>query len=654
MKWPYPVNYGKENAFDADVLVLGGGLSGIYAAIHAAKKGAKVVIVDKGPVIRSGSAGAGIDHWLSACTNPCCKISPEEFMVEVVDKKEVYYCMDLGAGITSYITCKESWDALLDAEKGGLEFRDVDDEFAGAEFRDEKTKLMFAYDYENNWCIRLRGGADLKVALYRELKRHGVTICDYVMATCLLTEGGKQGSRVVGATGVAVRTGEFYVFRAKATVLSMNAPNGLWIFNTDLNGGASTMADPNNSGEGTAMAWQAGAEMTLMERSVPLAPGGFIYPMYGTGNAHNTYFPCTIVDDNGKEVPWVDRDGNILQTVSERSRPAFGQKCIVLAFEPDYDVQIPTLIPDLPLRIQNGEFKLPLYADFPSMPPHERRAIWGLMVGNEGKTRVPIYERYNKAGFDPDKDMLQANVLPPDKYIFDAWWGGMTPRQWREMGFVHGGGLVVDWDLKTSLNGLYAAGQQTASGANASTAASTGRYAGRKAAEFALKSEDVIIERKQVEEEKNRIYAPVRLTKGSGWKELRGGIARIIQDYLGEFKSESTLKLGLEWLQSIRESEAANTMARNPHELIRTLECFTRLTVGELIMHASLARKASSFPLFFFRLDYPEVDPQEWNKFVTLRLDNEEIKVGELPLRYYLLPPYAPTYEENYNKHCGL
>ena len=39
MDWPYPVNYGKENIAEADVLVLGGGIAGCHAAINAAKKG---------------------------------------------------------------------------------------------------------------------------------------------------------------------------------------------------------------------------------------------------------------------------------------------------------------------------------------------------------------------------------------------------------------------------------------------------------------------------------------------------------------------------------------------------------------------------------------------------------------------------------------
>src|SRR4030042_5536439 len=232
MEWPYPVNYGKENEVSADVLILGGGIAGCHAAINAAKRGAKVAVVDKGAVIRSGLGGAGVDHWHLACTNPCSKITPEE-MEGLLKKFGDYFYLEYGNGITSYITCKESYDALLDCEKMGVKVRDVDDEFVGAPFRDEKTKLMFAYDYENRFCIRVNGGADIKVALYNELKRLGVKIYDRVMATSLLTEGGKQGARVVGATGLNIRTGEFYVFKAKATVLTTAHFSRIWIYSTE-------------------------------------------------------------------------------------------------------------------------------------------------------------------------------------------------------------------------------------------------------------------------------------------------------------------------------------------------------------------------------------------------------------------------------------
>ena len=213
---------------------------------------------------------------------------------------------------------------------------------------------------------------------------------------------------------------------------------------------------------------------------------------------------------------------------------------------------------------------------------------------------------------------------------------------------------MFDWDLKSNIEGLYVAGSQQYSGGTHAHAAATGRYAGRTASAYARNAKRGAIDRNQILAEKDRVYAPVRRKDGIGWKDLRAGLCRIMQDYCGEFKSEGTLRMGLEGIRSIRESEGSTAYARNPHELCRVLECFTHMTVGEIIMQASLARKASSILLDFKRLDYPEVDPPEWYKILTIRLENDRVKVGELPIKYWLMPPYAASCEENYRKHSEL
>jgi len=647
-EWPYPIRYGEENEITADVLILGGGIAGCHAAINAARRGAKVVVVEKGMTKRSGSGGAGVDHWLGTCTNPCSKVTPEEYTEAVIDSAGGYDC-----GPLRYINAKESWDTLLDCEQMGVQIRDVNDELKGADFRDEETKLMFAYDYESRHTIRVYGH-NMKPCLYNEMKRLGVEIYDRVMATSLLTEGGKQGTRVIGATGVNMRTGEFYIFKAKATAITMARPGRLWVFSTELNGCASNFTDLNNTGEGLAIGWNAGAEFATMVQAGSTS-GGFAYVQLGVGYPDNTWKGCSIVDANGKEVPWVDRDGRELKTVPQRFQPAPGQKFILahgVGAAPRYENQWNLPVHDLPERIRKGEFVLPLYADLTRLSATERRAIFGLMVGNEGKTRIPVYDTYTKAGFDPDKDMLQAPVMPPEAYKSRHWPDGMAVPHWRRFGR---GGLVIDWDLRTSLEGLYAGGGSIfGCGAHAS-AASSGRYAGRKAADYAHTAAEPVADRKQVDNEKTRAYAPLKQSKGGiGWKELNAGISRIMQDYCGQYKSEETLKVGLRLLRELRESEAAKCYAANPHELGRTLECQTLITVGEMVIHASLAREASSALLNFSRLDYPKVDPPEWHQFLPMRLEDSKVKVRELPLDYHLKPPYAPTYEENYKLHCGL
>ncbi|MFC2070964.1 hypothetical protein ACFLTB_07350, partial [Chloroflexota bacterium] len=201
----------------------------------------------------------------------------------------------------------------------------------------------------------------------------------------------------------------------------------------------------------------------------------------------------------------------------------------------------------------------------------------------------------------------------------------------------------------------YVAGNQVAgSWGGHPGAAATGRYAGRKAAAYTKTVDEMIPDRNQIDDEKARVYGAVGCDGDIGWKELHAGITRIMQIYCGEYKSEQMLKTGLWWLNSIKESEAARTYIRNPHELVRYLECLTRITISEMIIHASLARKASSRPLGFKRIDYPEMDPPEWNRFITTRLESGRILYGELASDYWLRPPYAPTHLENYEAHCDI
>jgi succinate dehydrogenase/fumarate reductase flavoprotein subunit len=644
-EWPYPIRYGEENAISADVLVLGGGIAGCHAAINARRKGVKVVVLEKEATKWSGNGGAGVDHWLSACTNPCSEVSPEEFTKMVVADSGGYDC-----GPLRYVNAKEGWDTLLDCERMGVQIRDIHGEFKGADFRDDETKLMFAYDYQNKYDIRVYGH-NMKPSLHKEMKRLGVEILDRVMVTALLTAVGEQGERVIGATGLNTRTGEFFIVQAKATILATGLPGRIWLFSTEYR---ATFRDPNCTGDGVALAWNAGAEFARLEESVPDS-SILAYIAYGVGNAHNTWHGCSIVDANGKEVPWVDRDGNELRTVAERFQPSPGQQFMVgqgLRVPTTYENHVKQLAPDLPERIRKGEFVLPLYADLSRLPEQERRAIFGLMVGNEGRTRIPVYDTLTKAGFDPDLDMLQVPVMNPAAYGHANFWAGMPVPHWRQWG---GGGLVVDWDLRTNLEGLYAAGGAIFGAGAHSSAAASGRYVGRKAACYAMTAPEPEMDPGQVKREKARVYTPLEQSRRSiGWKELNAGICRIMQDYCGQYKNEETLQVGLRLLQELRESEASTVYAANPHELARAVECQSIITVGEAVIHASLARKASSALLNFFRLDYPSVDPPEWQKLLPIKLVDGKVTVSELPLDYHLRPPYAPTYEENYKLHCDL
>jgi succinate dehydrogenase/fumarate reductase flavoprotein subunit len=629
-RWPYPVRFEQEREIDTDVLVIGGGIAGCWAAISAARQGLRVALVEKGDTVRSGAGGPGCDHWCDAPANPLSRVTPDAWAKHMADRP-------YSNGIGIQIQCRENYDTLLELEQMGAKIRDSENEFAGAEGRDDKTKFMISPRYgtihsylpdprmgepnfnppekRNNVVIRV-WGSTFKPVLKRECERLGVQIFDRVMGTSLLTENGIQGARVVGATGLNNRTGEFMIFKSKATILSTAGAGSLWLMSMELCG-YSNMHSRTMSGDGTVMAWKAGAELTNMEGTgmVRIATGLKHKWYSGAGDA--SYENVPLVDAKGKRLPlpiqgWVDA-GAMVPT-------------------PEVEAKIHE-------GIMKGEYELPFYGDFPSMPDVERRATWNLMLGEESTTKV-IIKTFNNAGFDLGHDLLQSY-----KFI-----EGQSLPQWRESGY--GGGLLVDWNLNTTLDGLYAAGTQMFAPEDHSHAAATGRYAGRKAAAYAREAGESKISRDQIEKEKARVYAPVKRSNGIEWKELHAGMARAMQYYVSEFRTENLFKIGLEALRKIEEESVPTLYALDPHKLMRSLEDLSMLEYAKIIIQASLARKASSVPLMFHRIDYPTPDPPEWNKYLTIKLENDKIKIGERPQEFW--GDMVKQYEANNKDYKGV
>lgn len=625
-EWPYENEAGMEETISSDVLVLGGGLSGCFAAIAAARKGLSVVLVEKGAAEKSGSGGTGFDHWESACTNPCCQVTPEEIAEAYVDEQDWF-----SNGIAHYIECREGYDRLLDMERFGGKIRDTEDEFAGAEFRDDKTKLMFAYDYKNRYTIRV-WGSTFKPALVKELKRLGVKVMDRTEATALLISRDNAGhTKGAGAMGMNVHTGKFYIFRAKATVMCMSRPARVWLFNPDTVG-LCEFRPMQSIGSGHAMGWRAGMEFTMMEKSVraEFSAAGRSFPPYGAGNNHNTWYAATMVDARGAEIPYVDRDGNELKTVSERYYPAPGQRFFLkggVIDNPKYEYRGPETL-DFDTLIKRG-YQLPFYADLSRMPEMERKVIWGMMVGEEAKTKIPIYQNYTERGFDPEKHMLQsygtgwqsANFLEQERQFFGA-----------------PGGVMHDWEMKTNIDGIYVAGDQIFASDCAGAACATGYYAGRKASDYAKQLNELpSFDEADTKAEKQRLLAPLYTNpeQGLSWKELNMAISKAMQNYCGGVRCEALLKEGLNLLEHFETDMVPQLTASNPHDLMRIHEVLDILTVSKIVIYASLARKCSSEPLFFRRSDYPEMDPSDQRKHIVIHQENGTVIQRDVALNYF-------------------
>ncbi|MER6816173.1 FAD-binding protein [Spirillospora sp. NPDC000708] len=215
---------------DADVLVLGGGPAGAWAALAAAGEGARVVLADKGYCGTSGpTASGGNNLWY---------VPPDQAARERAVDERFEQSARLADRRWMARVVDETYRRVGDLAAFGYPFA-VDDD--GVERRGS-----------------LQGPEYMK-RMRRRVHRSGVTILDHHPALRLLVDGSGTAS---GASGLArQKGGEAWTVRAGAVVLA----TGGCAF---LSGAFGTNVD---TGDGHLMAAELGAELSGMEFSAAYA-----------------------------------------------------------------------------------------------------------------------------------------------------------------------------------------------------------------------------------------------------------------------------------------------------------------------------------------------------------------------------------------------
>jgi succinate dehydrogenase/fumarate reductase flavoprotein subunit len=199
-----------EEHIETDVLIIGGGIAGTWAALRAKQKGVKVTLVDKGMVGRSGKS-----PWFG-------------------------------------VTCFYDPDGGTDGQEW------VDASLQGTEFIGHKDYFKyFLKDSKNCWDEMVTWGVNKPnksghAGLFREqLLKAGVELRERIMITDLI----KQNGEIVGAAGFPVDEDKLIVFKTKAV---LNC------------GGAGTFKGPGYAVgpitfDAHMMAYRAGAEISGKE-----------------------------------------------------------------------------------------------------------------------------------------------------------------------------------------------------------------------------------------------------------------------------------------------------------------------------------------------------------------------------------------------------
>ena len=234
---------------ETDVLVIGGGIGGLWAGLRAKTFVDRVMIVDKGPVGHTSQAYFAIGGHQA--------FFPEDDIDSWV--QDVVYVTDglIEQDVVEAVY-KQSFERVEDYQRLGVGFKKVakaDGVFRGATRGLDHVKSLRPQPFGNGGEIMIRG-------LAKEMKKAGIDHLNRVFITNLLTRDGAA----VGAVGFETRTGEFLIFKAKAVVIATGECH--------FRGHYPDQAF--STGDGMVMALEAGAELKNLEFSTLwVVPAGY-------------------------------------------------------------------------------------------------------------------------------------------------------------------------------------------------------------------------------------------------------------------------------------------------------------------------------------------------------------------------------------------
>ena len=238
----------RKDIVKTDVLVIGGGIAGMQAAITAAEQGVDVIVAEKADTRRSGCGATGNDHFM--CYIPEYHGNDFNEIIREITETLVGPAQDMDL---LRLMMKRSFELVQKWESYGIAMRPTGEWSFMGHAMPGRRRYHLKYD-----------GKDQKPLLTKAALARNAKIMNKMVMRQLLTD---ESGRVVGAIGIDIsdEVPEIVVFQAKAVIIATG--NALRLYPGQNPAYSFNVANcPADTGSGQAMALRAGARLVNLDQ----------------------------------------------------------------------------------------------------------------------------------------------------------------------------------------------------------------------------------------------------------------------------------------------------------------------------------------------------------------------------------------------------
>ncbi|MBT4497404.1 MAG: adenylyl-sulfate reductase subunit alpha [Gemmatimonadetes bacterium] len=618
---------------ETDLLICGGGMAACGAAVEASywakKHGLKVTVVDKAAMDRSGAVAMGLSAINQYVDLNSGNNTLKDYLDYVRNDLMGVTREDVVANIARHV---DSSVHLF--EKWGLPI-----------WKDEEGK----YVHEGRWQLMINGES-YKVIVAEAAKNALAEAEGEYFERVFITHPLMDGDKCVGAIGFSTREKKVYVFKAKATMISMGGAVHVFKPRSTGEGFGRSWYPPFNSGASAFCTIYAGAEMTCQEvRFIPVR----FKDAYGPVGAWFLLFKATATNAQG---------GNYMQeNAAELDK-----------WEPYSKVKpCPANLRNWLMMLDVMDGKSPIYMQthkaiqaIADQAPDEKAAKRKLRELEaeawEDFLDMTISQAILWAATNTQPEEKPSEIMACDPYFIGshsgasgAWVSGPEDLQTEETKDEYCWGYAN----MTTVNGMFAAGD--ASGASSHKFSSGSHAEGRIAAKAAISyivdnSDAPNVDQAQVDALTAEILKPLDTFAEHSAEttdpdinpnyirptQFMYRLQKIMDEYAGGVSSQfitsdKLLEKGGELLTYLKE-DVDGLAAGDLHELMRCWENVHRMYQADAHMRSILFREETRWPGYYFRSDKPSIDNDNWLAFVNCTYDRNsgEWTMQKRPVKY--------------------